>query len=105
MENGPKAGNGKKVEIEMEKGPKLDRGKNGQKMKTPSFFGHFFAIFAPVQLGAVFHFHSLFFYFRLLTAFHASPAGPNTGTESAILSRELSDSESCDSNRTIPRSL
>ena len=28
-----------------------------------------------------------------------------SGTELAILNRELSDSESCDSNRAIPRSL
>ena len=28
-----------------------------------------------------------------------------SGTESAILNRESSDSESCDSNRAIPRSL
>ena len=34
MEKRPKAGNGEeeKMEIEMENGPKLDRGKNGQKM-------------------------------------------------------------------------
>ena len=49
------------MEIEMENGPKLDRGKNDQKMaqkwkimenslKNP-FFGHFFAIFAAFQLG------------------------------------------------------
>ena len=67
----PKAGNGKKMEIEMENGPKLDRGKNGKKMaqkwknngKLPqkSIFWPFFCHFAPVQLGAVFHFDFHFF--------------------------------------------
>ena len=67
----PKAGNGKKMEIEMENGPKLDRGKNGKKWPKNGFlrefsiifaiFGPFFAIFAPVQLGAVFHFDFHFF--------------------------------------------
>ena len=53
--------------------------KNGKIMenslKNP-FLGHFFAIFAPVQLGAVFHFdfHFFFFHFRLLAVFHAIPA-------------------------------
>ena len=60
------------MEIEMENGPKLDRGKNGQKMAQKwilrefsiifPFLGHFFAIFAPVQLGAVFHFDFHFFF-------------------------------------------
>ena len=54
------------MEIEMENGPELDRGKNGKKWPKSGkimefsiifpFFGHFFAIVAPVQLGAVFHF-------------------------------------------------
>ena len=61
----------KKMEIEMENGPKLDRGKNGQKWKNNGkvmefsiifhFFAFFFASFAPVQLGAVFHFDFHFF--------------------------------------------
>ena len=79
----PKAENGKKMEIEMENGPKLDRGKNGPKNgpkmenngKLPQksiFFGPFFA---PFQLGAVFHFDFHFFlHFRLLAVFHAIPA-------------------------------
>ena len=33
------------------------------------------------------------------------PVSPISGTESAILNRESVDSESCDSNRAIPRSL
>ena len=70
----PKAGNGKKKEIEMENGRKLDRGKNGRKMaqkwrkimenslNNPAIFGPFFCHFsAPVQLRAVFHFDFLFF--------------------------------------------
>ena len=55
------------MEIKMENGPELDRGKNGQKMAEKKgfwrefslifpFLGHLFAIVAPVQLGAVFHF-------------------------------------------------
>ena len=46
----PKAGNGKKMEIEMENGPKLGRGKNGNKMaqkwKNEGVF-HYFSIFGP----------------------------------------------------------
>ena len=75
----------KKMEIGMENSPKLDGAKNGKKMaqngnimenalKNP-FLGHFFAIFAPVQDGAVFHFDfHFFFHFRLLAVFHAIPA-------------------------------
>ena len=82
----PKAGNGKRMEIEMENGPTLDGGKTGKKMAKKwmfegvlhyfPFLGHFFAIFSPVQLGAVFHFdfHFFFFHFRLLAVFHAIPA-------------------------------
>ena len=74
----------KKMEIEMENGSKLDGGKNGKKwpkngkLHQKSIFGPFFAIVAPVQLGAVFHFDFhfffLFFHFRLLAVFHAIPA-------------------------------
>ena len=75
------------MEVEMENGPKLDRGKNGKKMDFEgvfhyfsiiSIFGPFFAIFAPVQLGAVFHFdfHFFFFPFPAFGHFpgHTSPA-------------------------------
>ena len=69
MENGQKPEiEKKKKEIEMENGPKLDRGKNGQKWKNNGklpqiypFVGPSCAMFAPVQLGAVFHFDFLFF--------------------------------------------
>ena len=46
------------------------------------FVGHFLAIFAPAQLGAVFHFDFHFFPFRLLAVFHAMPArqDPNPTT-------------------------
>ena len=56
--------------------------KNGflREFSIISFLGHFFAIFAPVQLGAVFHFdfHFMFFFpFPAVGRFpcHASPAG------------------------------
>ena len=68
----------------MENGPELDRGKNGKKMakkwpkvmETPLLLATFFAVFAPVQLGAVFHFdfHFFFFHFPLLAVCHAIPA-------------------------------
>ena len=81
-----KSRNGKKMEIEMGKRPQA---RKGQKMakKWPKtgflrefsiifpFLGHFLVIFAPVQLGAVFHFDfHFFFHFRLLAVFHAIPA-------------------------------
>ena len=82
----PKAGNGeKKMETEMENGPKLDRGKNGKKMARKwkileGFFhyfsifgsGHFFAIFLP--LSSLGPFSIFFLHFRLLAVFHAIPA-------------------------------
>ena len=65
----------------MENGPKLDRGKNGKKKWSKNgkirenSLGHCFAIFAPVQLVAVFHFDFHFFFpFRLVAVFHAMPA-------------------------------
>ena len=75
----------KKMEIEMENGPKLGRGKNGQKMAQKMDFegvSHYFSIFWPF-FG---HFCScpawgrfpfrfpFFFHFRLLAVFHAIPA-------------------------------
>ena len=55
----------------MENGPRLDGGKNGKKWPKNGFLREFpiifqlwalfFAIFAPVQLGAVFHFDFHFF--------------------------------------------
>ena len=77
------------MEIEMENDPKLERGakmakkwpKNGFLREFSiifSIFGPFFAIFAPVQLGAVFQFRfPLFFPFPAFGRFsmHTSPAG------------------------------
>ena len=85
----PKAGNGKKMEIEMENGPKLDRGKNGQKMaqkrkingKLPqkSIFGAIFWPFLPLSsLGPFSISISIFLFpFPAFGRFprHTSPAG------------------------------
>ena len=69
MENGLKAENGEKMENQMENRPELDRGKMAKKMAQEWIFEefsifspfslHFFAIFAPVKLGAVFHFFAI----------------------------------------------
>ena len=54
------------MEIEMENGPKLDRGKemakNGFSREFSIIFPFFCHFFAPVQLGAVFHFEFHFFF-------------------------------------------
>ena len=81
----PKAGNGIEMEIEMENGPKLDRGKNGKKMaqkwkdngKLPqkSIFGPIFCHFCPCPAWGRFPCRFPFlFHFRLLAVFHAMPA-------------------------------
>ena len=89
--------NGEKPEME-EKGnrngkrPQAGQGrKMAKKGAKNGFWGsfHYFSIlgpfrfpfFAPVQLGAVFHFDSIFFHFRLFAVFHAMPArhDPNAG--------------------------
>ena len=92
------------MEIEMENGPKLGRGKkNGKKMAQKMDFEgvfHYFSIFwpffchlmifPPAQLGAVFHFdfHFFFFHFRLVAVFHAIPArqDPNPRFSPKLLS-------------------
>ena len=61
-------------------------GKTMEKLHYFSIFGPFFAIFAPVQLGAVFHFDSHFFSISgFLAVFHAIPArqDPNSAAEIA----------------------
>ena len=85
MQNGQKP-EMKKKEIEMENGPRLDRGKKWPKNGFLSefsiifsFLGLFFSIFVPVQLGAVFQFDfQLFFSSPCLASghlpCHASPA-------------------------------
>ena len=64
MENGLKAGNGEKMENQMENRPELDRGKNGPKMtkkwRKYSKIHSWGPFFAPVKLGAVFHLVSIF---------------------------------------------
>ena len=62
-------------------------------LKNP-FFGHFFGIFAPVQLGAVFHFDFLFFHFRLLAVFHAIPARHDPKTPEHVTSARPSGATS-----------
>ena len=73
MENSLKAGNGeRKMENRMENRPELDRGNNGQKMDFRGifhFFSIFWAIFAPVKLGAVFH--SVFHFSFPISGFQA----------------------------------
>ena len=87
----PKAGNGKKMEIEMENGPKLDRGKNGKKMAQKwknngklhyfSIFWPFFLPFLPLSsLGPFSISISIFFPFPAFGRFpcHTSPARSQT---------------------------
>ena len=75
------AGNGKKREIKMENGPKLDRGKNGKKwpknglLRDFSIFLAIFCHFCPCPAWGRFPFRfPCFFHFRRLAVFHAIPA-------------------------------
>ena len=89
MENGQKPEMEKKMEIEMENDPKLERGKNGKKMAKEwifegvfhyfSIFGPFLGHFCPCPAWGRFPFRFPFFFFPF-PAFgrfpcHTSPAG------------------------------
>ena len=81
------------MEIEMENGPKLDRGKNGKKWpkngknkgKLPqkAIFWAIFLPFLPLSsLGPFSISISIFFHFRLLAVFHAIPARQDPNSRS-----------------------
>ena len=85
----------KKMKIEMEDGPKLDRGKNGKKKAKEWIFEgvfHYFPIFLPCflpflplsSLGPSSISISIFFHFRLLAVFHAIPARQDPKSRSKI---------------------
>ena len=91
MENGLQAGNGEKMENEMENRPELDRGKNGPKMawkwrkhgKLPRIpiSGPFLGHFCPCQARGGFPFRFPFFpHFRLAGHFPFCAARQNHNT-------------------------